>query len=540
MQNQKQHNDFKFFLPVDIEKGTNAKGNKVYKIKGQASKQRKDSQGEVMKLDGMDVSNLKVINWNHKSKDNPDAYIGEVQGVNFKNDEMHFSGELFPEMPMAKGCINLMKALKKRGKQLGVSIEGSVVERGSKDPKNPKYNTVLKSKLTALAVTPNPINSDTYAELLEKGYTDSNEWEYDEETEVIMKSYESGELEEAEKSYTVEDNQDLVKEDVEGSKNKKKKDEEGKEENEGNKQSLSKKVSKADVYEKIFDYFYEIDITKAKKVYNLIEKLTAMSDKKEITDKEINKAFEILEQQEASAEEEVVKSEDEIALEKKEKEEYSEMVSKAVEVAKGMLTAGFEKEDLRERLVEKGYGEKVIDDTINEVSGVEKSTPVVDNSEVLKAIADSKLNINTKFGAIADIYKSQHEVLQGVVEKNEKLEGDLEKSFEIITELNNTIQKFASKPGTRRSASSFKDKNFTDNEGQPIQKSEGGKKSFNLKDVSQRTALVNLLNEESGINKSGEDFDRELVQIAQGLEIAKSVDEKALGRLSAMGIEILA
>ena len=55
------HDNFKFFLPIDIQKGTNAKGDKVYKISGQASKQRKDSQGETMVLKGMDVSNLKVI-----------------------------------------------------------------------------------------------------------------------------------------------------------------------------------------------------------------------------------------------------------------------------------------------------------------------------------------------------------------------------------------------------------------------------------------------------------------------------------------------
>ena len=97
--------------PPEIIKET--LGEEVYKIKGQASKERKDSQGETMSIAGMDVTDLRTINWNHQSKLNPDAYLGEVQKISFKGDEMHFEGELYPEMPMAQGAINLMKALKK-------------------------------------------------------------------------------------------------------------------------------------------------------------------------------------------------------------------------------------------------------------------------------------------------------------------------------------------------------------------------------------------------------------------------------------------
>jgi len=524
-----QEDNFKFFLPVDIEKGTNGKGNKVYKISGQASKQRRDSQGETMSLAGMDVSNLKVINWNHKSKDNPDAYIGEVHSVSFKDDEMHFKGELFPEMPMAKGCINLMKALKKRGKQLGISIEGSVVERGSTNPQDPAYGTVTKSRLTALAVTPNPINSDTYAELVEKGFTTSNIWEFDAETEVIMKSYENGELE---KAFTAEANQDLAKEDVEGPKNKKGNEKEEKEEED--KQSLSNKVSKGDVYERIFDYFYDIDIKKAKTIYNLIEKITTMADKKEITNEEISKAFSILEG--SPIEEVVEKSEQEIEADA----DYAKMVSKATDIVKGMVTAGLEGEEVVDAMIEKGFGQKVIDEAVV-ASKETTSAPVIvnNNEEVLKALEISNININKKFSAIADIYKSQSEQLGEIQTENAELREDLEKSAEIITSLNDTINSFAKKPGQRRSVTKFSDKNFEGNEGQAIQKSEGSSnKGYDLSNFDQRKALVARLTEESGINK-GAGYDQELITIAQHVEIAKGVDDKSLGRLNAMGIEIL-
>lgn len=524
--------NFKFFLPIDIQKGKNAAGESVYKIEGKASKERRDSQGETMVLKGMDVSNLKVINWNHKSKDNPDAYLGEVTNVFFKGDEMYFKGELYPEMPMAAGAINLMKALKKRGKQLGVSIEGSVVQRGSWDKKDPAYKTVTKSKLTALALTPNPVNSDTYAELFEKGfYTENLEWEFDQETEDLMKSFESGELE---KSFSVEENQHVVKEDVEGPKNKK----DIEEDEDEDKQSLSKKVSKSDTYEQIINYFYDINIEKAQQIYKLIEKIADMENT-EITQETINKAFATLK---------------EVSIEKGESTnsnpELDEMVSKATEIVKGMVTAGLEGEELTDAMIEKGYSQKVIDLAMSNIT----EEPIVksDNVEILKSIDALGESIGNKFAAVANIYESQASQLEeiqksvdAVLGRNEELEAmntklgeDLTKSLETITHLNDTIQKFAKTSGPRRAVTGFVEKGFGA-DGQPLAKSEDANtEAYDLKNGSHRAALVAKLNEQSGIFKGG-NYDTELVTIAQGIEIAKSVDARSMGRLNAMGITII-
>ena len=75
------NNNVKFFLPVDIEKGVDKKGATVYKIKGRATTQSEDSAGETLKVSGFDTSELKTINWNHKSKDNAEAYLGEPTKV---------------------------------------------------------------------------------------------------------------------------------------------------------------------------------------------------------------------------------------------------------------------------------------------------------------------------------------------------------------------------------------------------------------------------------------------------------------------------
>lgn len=539
MNTQTQSNNFKFFLPIDIEKGKDSKGEEVYKIKGQASKQKKDSQGETMCLDGMDISDLKTINWNHKSKDNPDAYIGGVEKVIFKNDEMHFEGELYPEMPMAKGAINLMKALKKRGKQLGVSIEGSVIERGHKDKTHPLYNKVLKSKLTALALTPNPINSDTYAELVEKGFT-NNDWKFDEETEALMKSFESGEFNETEKAFSVGDNQELVQEDVEGGKNKKKpKLTIDAEELEENKQSLSKKLTKGDVYEKIFSYFYNVDIKKAQSIYNLIEKLATMStENKEITDETINKAFAILE----GAEDVIIKGgktkekEGEDEDEEEEDGADKEMMEKAKTMTKSYIDKGLEKAAVISKMIGKGFNENLVNKAYDSFSDKEEKVEKSEvNEDLMKSISALTDNINMKFSAMADIYKSQNSRIEELQETLEEQSELLRKSEETVQLMTDTLSAIAKAPGQRKSATTFTDKHFGQ---EGIAKGENGAKIFDLKNPTSRKELVNYLTELSNIKKGGA-FDEELVQIAQGIEIAKSVETRSLSRLKAMNIEVI-
>lgn len=547
MEPNTQQEQFKFFLPIDIQKGQSSNGATVYKIEGKASKERRDSQGETMVLKGMDVSNLKVINWNHKSKDNPDAYLGEVQEVFFKGDEMYFKGELFPEMPMAAGAINLMKALKKRGKQLGVSIEGSVIERGSRDKNDPAYNVVTKSRLTALALTPNPVNSDTFAELLSKGmHTENLDWEFDAETEALMKSFEEGELE---KSFSVEENQHVVKEDVEGPKNKvtKGKDEEEEEEN---KESLSKKISKSDVYDRIFEYFYDVDVAKAQRIYQLIEKIAVMDNTEKsqepvITEEAINKAFATLEG--ANNEEDVNKGgEGEVDTER------TEMLNKAIDIVKGFISEGIEETSILGKMVQKGYGNDIIEEALAAAKETPAVSATVDNTEVLKSIESLALGMNKKFQAVGNIYQSQAETLESILksvdsvlernaeleERNTELDEKLSKSLETITQLNDTVQKFAKSPqAVRKSATSFVDKSFG---GEGIQKSADAPnaRTYNMKDAGSRLELTQYLTEESGIAK-GEGFDRELVDIAKGIEITKMIDPRGMARLNAMGITVL-
>jgi len=289
-----ENDKFHFGLPVDLIKGKNSKGEERLLFKGRASTGSKDSQGENLDVNGFDLSEFRTVNWNHGKT--PHLIIGEPTKAKINNNALDIEGELYPEMPQAVATHTLMKALKKRGKQLYLSVEGKVLERGSNDKKHPAYNKILKSKITGVAITPNPINGETFCELIQKGYTENSEWVYDTETETLLKAAETGTItdqeevdaEETEKAMTAEAGDHVTsKESVETKGDKKPlKSLEG---------TQTKVFKKSDIYERIYEASPEISIEKAKSVYSLIEKIATMStEKKEITDETISKAFEIL------------------------------------------------------------------------------------------------------------------------------------------------------------------------------------------------------------------------------------------------------
>lgn len=509
---QQLNNNIKFFLPCDIEKGKNEKGDVVMRFKGVASTGSKDSQGEELDPSSFNLDEFRTINWNHGKS--PDLIIGTPTKSVVKGNQLDIEGELYSEMPQAIATYNLMKALKKRGKTLGLSVEGKVISR---DPNNP--SRITKAKITGCAITPNPINSDTFAELIEKGYSNTNEWEY--ETEI---------LDEFNKAMSVEENQHIVKEDVEGKKNKKKTEEvtdiiedEGE-----NKKSLLKKLSKADVYEHIFSYFYDkIDINKAKSIYNLIEKITAMSTEKtkEITEETIVKAFEILEKADTTAKS-VTKGDEE-------DEDEKEMMTKAKTLAKKYKGEGMEKAEVVSKMIEKGFNETLVNKAYDSLS----EEPVVksDNSDILKSLDSVADNINTKFAAMADIFKAQSEQITTLSSDLSVAKEDLKKSYDSVEALTEKINAFSKTPAERRAVTKFSDRQFGE---EGFQKSEDGKMTFNLADGSSRKALIGHLTELSDINKGGK-FDEELVRIAQGIEISKGIEPRSLSRLKALNIEVI-
>lgn len=157
-----------FFVPIsNFEKGTNKAGKEIYKIKGIASTDAFDMDGESLDPSGFDLSyflNSGFFNYNHQARNNPDAIIGEptLAKIDEKN-ELYLEGFLYGENPLVQKILKLDKNLKKysKNRRIGFSIEGKATERDFHDKRK-----VTKAKITGCAVTPTPKNHNTWMDVV--------------------------------------------------------------------------------------------------------------------------------------------------------------------------------------------------------------------------------------------------------------------------------------------------------------------------------------------------------------------------------------
>lgn len=163
-----QQNKFNFFTPLSyFEKGVDKQGNLAYKVGGLISDSSIDADGESLDCRGFDFSEFNFINWNHSKA--PKDIIGEPEKWKVVPGKGVFmEGSIYPDSEVGRDAIKLMQTLQhsKKGNRLGWSIEGQVEERDIMNPKK-----VTKAKITAVALCPFPKNGNTFAELIEKGFS---------------------------------------------------------------------------------------------------------------------------------------------------------------------------------------------------------------------------------------------------------------------------------------------------------------------------------------------------------------------------------
>ena len=153
-------NNFKFVMPADLSKGEDGS----WKVKGLASTQGIDQQGETIIQKGIDLTPIDqkrgILNWDHKK--GPENTIGTLDGYSFGENGLYVEGNLFKNHSRAIAVKQIMDSLgdSDRGR-MGLSVEGQILER---DPANPKI--IKKCKISAVALTMNPVNSSTYAGLV--------------------------------------------------------------------------------------------------------------------------------------------------------------------------------------------------------------------------------------------------------------------------------------------------------------------------------------------------------------------------------------
>lgn len=165
---------FNFFVPAEfiIKGGKN--GKKEMYIKGIASSEVEDSDGEILVPSGYDLSPLLTsgfLNYNHQGAKDPEAIIGQPTKAEIINNgkDLYIEGFLYPDSIAAQKTYNLAKVLEKNSpdRRMGFSIEGKALE---KDPLNPKR--ITKARITGVAITPCPKNPNTLLSIMKGEYAE--------------------------------------------------------------------------------------------------------------------------------------------------------------------------------------------------------------------------------------------------------------------------------------------------------------------------------------------------------------------------------
>lgn len=176
---------FQFHIPVELVKSDDDENE--WKVAGIASTEDQDLQGESVIQDGIDISLLKagrgLFNFDHQK--GPENVLGQIEDAEFVTHEgrkaLLVKGYLFKHQDRAKAFYNILKSLKKgTGPRVHMSIEGKILERDFRNPK-----AIKKARVEKVALTLDPVNPYTYAELVKSLNADESTQESEPKVERI-------------------------------------------------------------------------------------------------------------------------------------------------------------------------------------------------------------------------------------------------------------------------------------------------------------------------------------------------------------------
>lgn len=156
---------FKVVIPAQLEKGKNGE----WRLHGLASTNNRDAQGEIVNIKGLDLTPIQkgkgVFSFDHQK--GPENTIGAIDVYDKTKDRLYLGGYLFQNHDRAKAVYQIMSSLKKADRgRVGMSVEGVIKERTGEESK-----TINKAVISSCALTFNPINTDTYCDLV-KSFSD--------------------------------------------------------------------------------------------------------------------------------------------------------------------------------------------------------------------------------------------------------------------------------------------------------------------------------------------------------------------------------
>lgn len=175
---------FSQWTPIDLKKSED--GEDYVKVEGIASTESVDESGEIILQDGLDFSYaLKrgFLNLEHKA--GPKYVLGHPTEF-FKTSHngkkaTGLRGVLYTKKQNVRDIMETADAMKAAGntRQLGFSIEGSVLER---DKRNPRI--IKRAKVLNVSITSSPCNADATMKIVK---SIMNEKDYQQEETIEMK-----------------------------------------------------------------------------------------------------------------------------------------------------------------------------------------------------------------------------------------------------------------------------------------------------------------------------------------------------------------
>jgi len=158
---------FHFFIPMEksyLEKALSSakdKDPKSWKIGGYASSSDQDLEDESIDPYGIDTTYfLKYGYFNDDHQKGAAHKVGIPTEAFIDSRGLYVRGYLLKDVPAAQGIYRLMQILGKgkHDRQVGFSVEGKVIEQ--------QGGRILKCWIKDIAITANPVNTKTYAELI--------------------------------------------------------------------------------------------------------------------------------------------------------------------------------------------------------------------------------------------------------------------------------------------------------------------------------------------------------------------------------------
>lgn len=481
---------FAFWCPIEKSEDLDpTTGETIMKLGGIASTSDEDSDGEFLDPKGFDIKPLVesgVVNWHHQAKGQPGAIIGEPIKAEIRPEGLYIETKLYPSSKIACDVWELAKTLERdsKNRRLGYSIEGKVVKRKSNDVNSPDYKKIEKAIITGVAVTHQPKNPKTFANIIK------------------------GEIDELNDSDEVH---------VEKKKNK------------------SKTFTKSQVMEKLFKDVAGITIEKAEQVYILIQKIANMGKEKRknrITDEDISKAYEALgldfdpsdiQKGCGDGDNRLNKS---VVKKSKSDPEDDEEYEEEEEVEETEDDDDDEEEEEKEEEVKKSVKKGGIGS--NRFDRIEK------------AIATSH-HLSTKYvKALGVMIKDASEKLARAAEREEELLDIVKSQENTISDLYERIEDFGSEVQAPKSLSSARaiERRFSKGEEDEFSKGNEDEVNANVISMSKRPNDVAEILDQATFAKGG--YDDEFSKAVTAFEATHSLPSNIIARLkNEFGVEIV-